>query len=195
MRLAMNLHAEPDLMPPPFAEGLDDWSRGDGTPEGPTWDKAVHARIARDPDFGVCLEVRKVSPVERLRYMGELPVRSGAYLEIEVRIKVLRGALPLARIAAWPGGALGREVAGLPQRAPEVEIGGYDAPVTLAAVIGPKPCAGVELVWDARALYAHVGLDLVGTSGGVVRIAAVTVRDVTRRFAPLARPLPGFEDI
>ena len=35
----MNLHAagEADLMPPAFAEGLDDWSSGDGTPDGPTW--------------------------------------------------------------------------------------------------------------------------------------------------------------
>lgn len=192
----LRMSAEPDLMPPAFAEGLDDWSRGDGTPDGPTWDAAENARIAGgDPDFGACLELRKVAPVERLRYMGEVPVRAGAYLEIAVRVKALRGAPPLARVAAWPGGAKGREVAGLPHCAKAVAIDAAGVPVGLAAVIGPEPRAGVDLVWDARALYAHVGLDLVGASGGVVRIEAVTVRDVTRRFVPLARPLPGFEDI
>ena len=193
----MNLHspAEPDLMPPPFAEGLDDWSRGDGTPEGPTWEAAPNARVAPgDPAFGPCLELRKVAPVERLRYMGELPLRPGRYLEIAARVRALRGPLPRARIAAWPGGAGGRAVADLPQLGAEAAIAASGAPVVIAAVIGPEARPGVDLVW-ARALYAHVGLDLVGPSGGVVRIEAVAVRDVTRRFLPLGRPLPGFEDI
>jgi len=38
-------HPELDLMPPPFAEGLDDWSCGDGTPDGSTWDAATDARL------------------------------------------------------------------------------------------------------------------------------------------------------
>ena len=57
----MNLHAagEADLMPPAFAEGLDDWSSGDGTPDGPTWAAAQNAWLApSDADFGVCLEIR-----------------------------------------------------------------------------------------------------------------------------------------
>ena len=57
----MNLHAhaEVDLMPPAFVEGLDDWSRGDGTPESPTYDAAENARLAPgDADFGTCLELR-----------------------------------------------------------------------------------------------------------------------------------------
>lgn len=194
----MNLHSrpEPDLMPPPFVEGLDDWSRGDGGPEGPTWEAAENARLALgDPDFGACLELRKVAPVERLRYMGELPLRPGSFLEISARVKALRGPLPRARIAAWPGGAGGWAVEDLPQLAAEAAIGADRAPVVIAAVIGPEARPGVDLVWDARALYAHVGLDLVGPSGGVVRIEGVAARDVTRRFLPLGRPLPGFEDI
>lgn len=194
----MNLHAagEADLMPPAFAEGLDDWSSGDGTPDGPTWAAAQNAWLApSDADFGVCLEIRKVAPVERLRYMGELPVRAGGYLEIAARLKATRGALPRARVAAWPGGAQGRAVADLPQHGPGVPIAGHDRVMALAAVIGPEARPGVDLVWDKRALYAHVGLDLLGPSGGVVRIEAILVRDVTRRFVPLARPLPGFEDI
>ena len=93
----MNLHAtsELDLMPPPFAEGLDDWSCGDGTPESATWEAAENARLARgDADFGTCLELRKIAAVERLRYMGEVPLRAGRYIEIGARVKALRGPLP-----------------------------------------------------------------------------------------------------
>jgi hypothetical protein len=191
----MNFHAqpEPDLMPPPFADGLDDWSCGDGTPDSATYETAENARLARnDPDFGTCLELRKVEPVARLRYMGELPFRPGAYIEVTARLKALRGPLPLALIAAWPGGARGRGV-DLPGAGPVTELTGHGPVFELAAVIGCQARPGVHLVWDARALYAHVGLDLVGPVGGVVRIEGVAVRDVTRRFTPLGRTLPGFE--
>jgi hypothetical protein len=191
----MNLHAfpEPDLMPPTFAEGLDDWSCGDGTPESATYEDAGNARLVRDdPDFGACLELRPLAAVQRLRYMGEVPVRAGGYLEVAARLKAVRGTLPVARIAAWPGGALGQGVGDLPQRGPGVAIAGHGVVVGLSAVIGPEAAPGVDLVWDGRALYAHVGLDLLGAAGGVVRIEAVEVRDVTSRFAPGGRRLPGF---
>jgi hypothetical protein len=188
--------SEPDLMPPAFAEGLDDWSRGDGTPESPTWEAAPNARLVQggDADFGACLEIGQRAAVERLRYMGEVPVRAGSYLEVSARLKAVRGAPPLARIAAWPGGALGRGVEGLAQHGASVALGHPGTVLALAAVIGPEARPGVGLVWDRRALYAHVGLDLIGTPGGVVRIEAVAVRDVTARFAPLGRVLPGFGD-
>jgi hypothetical protein len=190
----MSLHAETDvdLMPPAFAEGLDDWSRGDGTPDSPTYETAANARLARgDPDFGTCLELRKVDPVARLRYMGELPIRPGAFVEVAARVKALRGPLPLVRVAAWPGGTQGRGL-NLPGAGPLVELAGHGTVVELAAVIGREARPGVDLVWDVHALYAHVGLDLLGPVGGVVRVESVTVREVTRRFTPLGRALPGF---
>jgi hypothetical protein len=193
----MNLHArlELDLMPPDFAEGLADWSCGDGTPEYPTYEDAANARLARnDPDFGTCLELRKVGGVERLRYMGELPIRAGAYVEVAARLKALRGPLPLARVAAWPGGRDGRLVPDLPLAGPVVAARGHGIVLELAAVIGPEARPGVDIVWDHRAVYAHVGVDLLGPAGGVVRIESVAAREVTRRFAPLGRVLPGFED-
>jgi hypothetical protein len=193
----MNLHAtaELDLMPPAFAEGLADWSCGDGTPDCPTYEDAENARLARnDPDFGTCLELRKIGGVERLRYMGELPVRAGAYVEVAARLKALRGPLPLARVAAWPGGRDGRQVPGLPLAGAVVAPRGHGIVLELSAVIGPAARPGVDLVWDGRAVYAHVGVDLLGPVGGVVRIESVAAREVTRRFAPLGRVLPGFED-
>ena len=61
-----------DLMPPAFAEGLDDWSCGDGTPGSPSYDRVEFARLVNDPDFGTCLELRKIDAEQRLRYMGEV---------------------------------------------------------------------------------------------------------------------------
>ena len=194
----MNLHAhpEPDLMPPAFVEGLDDWSCADGTPESPTWDGADNARLARgDKDFGTCLEIRVAAEVESIRYMGELPVRAGNFIEVAARVKAVRGPLPRVRAAAWPGGAMGRAVPGLAQLGAAIDLPGHDIVRQVSLVIGPEARPGVDLVWDRRVLYAHVGVDLAGPVGGVVRIEAVGVRDVTRRFAPLARPLPGFEDM
>jgi hypothetical protein len=191
--MKLTVIAEPDLMPPAFAEGLSDWSRGDGTPDSPTYETGASARLAAgDRDFGACLELRKTEAVQRLRYMGEVPLRRGGYIEIAARLKAMRGPLPGARIAAWPGGAHGRGVAGLPTAAAAVALPAHGAVVALAAVIGPEAAPGVDMVWDGRALYAHVGVDLVGPDGGVVRIAAVEVRDVTTRFAPGGRRLPGF---
>ncbi len=172
-----------DLTPPDFAEGLDDWSSGDGTPDSPTYEDAAHARIAvADADFDTCLEMRKIEPVQRLRYMAELPIRHGSYVEIRARLKVLRGALPGVRIAAWPGGLHGRRVEDLADAAPVMLIRAHDAVVQISAVIGPRPEAGVDIVWDGRVLYAHVGLDLVGPVGAVVRIERLVVRDVTASF-------------
>src|SRR5690606_1147024 len=126
-RMPSDRLSETDLMPPAFAEGLDDWSKGDGTPESPTYDHDPGARVARgDVHFGACLELRKVEPVQRLRYMGEVPVRRGAYVEIVARVKVVRGALPLVQIAAWPGGAGARGVDDLPCTGPLVRIPAHD---------------------------------------------------------------------
>lgn len=181
-----------DLMPPAFAEGLDDWSWGDGTPGTPTYDDAPFARLASgDPDFGSCLETRKVVPVQRLRYMGELPLPSGGFVEIVVRAKAMRGPLAAVRIAGWAGGAHGRAVPGLVLATAPVEFRAHGEILVLRAVIGPAPLGGVDLVWDPRALYAHIGLDLLGPVRGVVRVADIAVSDVTARFLADGAAVPG----
>lgn len=187
----MQKDGEPDLMPPAFSEGLEDWSRGDGTPDSPTYATAANARLAQgDGDFGVCLELRTAGPVQRLRYMGEVPLARGAYLEVSARLKAVRGPLPTVRIAAWPGGAGGKGVRGLATATTPIPLAEHGAIANPRAVIGPEEGPGVDLVWDARVLYAHMGLDLIGPGDAVVRIEAIRVRDVTRSFAP--QPLPGF---
>jgi len=184
-----------DLMPPPFADGLADWSWGDGTPETPSYDEAPFARLATgDPDFGTCLEMRKIAPVQRLRYMGELPLPRGGFVEVTARLKALRGPFASVRIAGWAGGAQGRAVPGLALAGPVVAFPAHCVVVTVSAVIGREALPGVDLVWDARALYAHLGLDLIGPDKGVVRIADIAVRDVTARFAPEGVAVPGFAE-
>ncbi len=180
-----------DLTPPPFVDGLCDWSRGDGTPPSPSYEASDTARIMRDdPDFGTCLEIRKVEPVQRLRYRGELPIRFGAAIQVRARLKALRGPLPSARIAAWPGGLGGRGFPDLPRSGPLSDLPSHGVAVELRAVIGRRLEDGPDLLWDQHALYGHVGLDLVGPCGGVVLIENLQVCEI---LSSSAAALPGFE--
>ena len=184
---------EPDLTPSAFEEGLALWSEGDGTPDAATYDTLPHARIARnDVDFGTCLELRKTEAVVRLRYTGEMPVRPGAWIEVSARLRALRGPLPEVRVAAWTGGAGGRAVTGQPCEGPLAPIASHGAVEVVRAVIAPEAAPGVDLVWGPEVLYAHVGLDLTGAVGGVVRIESVEARDVTRAMTGSGRVMPGF---
>jgi hypothetical protein len=160
-----------DLTPPPFTDGLCDWSRGDGTYGSASYENDETVRIAHgDPDLGDCLELRKTDPTHRLRYMGELPLRPGRRVEVRVRVKALRGPLPSVRIAALAGGFGGEALPDLPGEGPLVRLVGHEAVTELRAVIGREAAPGVDLVWDERALYAHVGLDVLGPFGGVLRV-------------------------
>lgn len=184
-----------DLTPASFAEGLDDWSFGDGTPASGSYAGAANATLADDADLGFCLELRTVAPLQRLRYMGEVPIRAGHFVEISARLKVVAGPLPLVRIAAFPGGRPGQRLAGLPETGPVVGLAARDTVFEVSAVIGPAARPGVHLVWDARARYAHPGIDLLSETGTTVRVGGIAVREVTRRFLPLGPVLPGFEDL
>lgn len=180
-----------DLTPPPFVEGLCDWSRGDGTPTSPTYEDCAGARLVPDdPDFGDCLELERLEPLQRLRYMGELPFHPGMRVEVRLRLKSVSSAPGSARAAAWPGGAGGIGVPDLPLAGRLMTLPPPGGILDLRLVIARQPALGVDLTWDARALYAHVGVDLLGPVGGRVRIANLTAREIA---TPLpARDLPGF---
>jgi hypothetical protein len=185
-----------DLTPPRFVEGLADWSRGDGAPDAPSFEGWAAARIVEgDADFGDCLELALSARAERMRYMGELPLRSGAAVELRLRLKAVRGPVsrcpvPRVRIAARPGAAGARALPDLPAAGPLVPLPADGAPVELRLVLarapGPHVDPRVDLVWDARALYAHVGLDLLGQPGGRVRIADLAAREI------VPPSMPGF---
>ncbi|MFN3293334.1 MAG: right-handed parallel beta-helix repeat-containing protein, partial [Gemmobacter sp.] len=46
----------------------------------------------------------------------------------------------------------------------------------------PANRTGVDMPWSLQTVYAHVGLDLTGANGGVVRIDDIEVEDVTNIF-------------
>jgi len=171
------------FMPPSFAAGLDVWSSGDGTPGSDTYQNAANAAfVPADQDFGAALELSKTQSVQQLRYMGETPILPGCYIQVRARVKAISGALPDVRIAAWPGGAGNAHVAGLTETGPAVSLSQYGEVVEVRAIIGSGARGGVDMVWGSEPIYAHVGLDLTGSNGGVVRIDDIEVEDVTGYF-------------
>ncbi|MDO9524286.1 MAG: glycosyl hydrolase family 28-related protein [Gemmobacter sp.] len=171
------------LMPPPFSAGLSVWSSGDGVPGSPTYQGAANAAyVPADQDFGGCLELQKTANTQKLRYMGQTPYRPGMYLRVTVRIKALSGNLPSVRIAGFPATAGGSGVSGVPVTGPEVALTAYGQVITVQAIIGSGTRAGVNLVWGMNPAYAHIGLDLTGANGGVLRIDDIVIEDITEAF-------------
>ncbi|MGR3520943.1 MAG: glycosyl hydrolase family 28-related protein [Roseovarius sp.] len=171
------------FMPPPFAEGLGQWSSGDGRPGSDTYENAPNAAfVPADQDFGGALELQKVESVQRLRYMGETPILPGCYLRIRARVKAVAGNLPDVRIAAFAGDAGGGALPGVVVAGPQVTLTTYGEVVEIAAIVGTGQRAGVDMVWGPQAAFGHFGIDLTGPSGGVVRIDDIEIEDVSRFF-------------
>jgi hypothetical protein len=171
------------LMPPPFSAGLNLWSREDGTPGSGSYQGQPNAAlVTNDQDFGGCLELQKTEATQKLRSFGQTPIQPGLYLRVTARVKAVAGNLPSVRIAAWAGDVSGQNVVGLPQTGPSVALTSYGQVVTVSAIISPASRTGVNLPWSLQSVYAHVGLDLTGANGGVVRIDDIEVEDVTNIF-------------
>jgi len=171
------------LTPPPFANGLDVWSSADGTPGSAVYQGAANAALATaDQDFGGCLEMVKTDTTQKLRYMGETPILPGCYLRVTARVKAVSGNLPTVRIAAWAGRAGALHLGGVIETGPEVTLTTYGQVVTVQAIIGTGSRQGVDMPWGTQAIFAHVGLDLTGPNGGVVRIDDIEVEDITWAF-------------
>lgn len=171
------------FMPQPFANGLDQWSRGDGRPGSDTYLNAADAAfVPADQDFGGALELQKTEAVQRLRFMGQTPILPGCYLQIRARVKAIAGNLPSVRIAAFPGGAGGAALPGVPVFGPSVALTTYGQVVEVSGIVGTGTRTGVDMPWGRAAIFGHFGLDLTGPSGGVVRIDDIVIEDVTRFF-------------
>ncbi len=170
------------LMPPPFAAGLNQWSREDGTPGSATYAGQPNAAyVPSDQDFGGCLEVQKLDSVQKLRYMGETPYQPGLYLRVTARIKAVAGNLPSVRIAGYAARANGTGVT-VTGFGPSVALTSYGQVVTVSAIIGSGNRQGVDMVWGTEPAYGHFGLDLTGASNGVVRIEDIIIEDVSDVF-------------
>ncbi|WP_309663470.1 glycosyl hydrolase family 28-related protein [Tabrizicola sp.] len=171
------------LMPPPFAAGLNLWSRGDGTPGAPSYQGQSNAAlVTNDQDFAGCLELQKVDATQKVRSYAQTPMQPGLYLRVTARVKAVSGNLPTVRIAAWAGDVGGANVAAAPQTGPAVTLTSYGQVVTVTAIIAPAARQGVDLAWGTAPVYGHFGLDLTGPNGGVVRIDDLVIEDVTSVF-------------
>ena len=171
------------LMPPPFSAGLNLWSRGDGTPGAPAWQGQPNAAVVtNDQDFAGCLELQKLEATQKLRSVAQTPIQPGLYLRVTARVKAVSGNLPAVRIAAWAGNVAGQNLAAMAQTGPSVPLTAYGEVVTVSAIISPAARTGVDMAWTTEAVYAHIGLDLTGANGGVVRIDDLVVEDVTGLF-------------
>lgn len=167
------------LMPPPFSAGLGQWSRTNGTPGSPTYaGDANAAYVPSDPDFGGCLELLKTEATQRLRWTGQVPVLPGCYLRVTVRVKALSGSLPGVRIAGYAANSGGGLVGGVPGFASTVNVTAYGTVLTVQGIIGTGSRGGVDMAWPGVA-YGHLGIDLTGPNGGLVRIDDIQIEDVT----------------
>ncbi len=171
------------LNPPPFVSGLNLWSRGDGVAGSGSYSgQANAAYVANDADFAGCMELQKLDSVQKVRSFQQIPYQPGLYLRVTVRVKAVAGPLPGVRIAGYPALSNGTQVGGVTTTGPITQLTTYGQVVTVSAIIASSNRMGVNLFWGLQPVYAHLGLDLTGTSGGVVRIDDVTVEDVTAVF-------------
>lgn len=171
------------LMPPAFAAGLNLWSREDGLPgQGSYASQPNAAFVASDQDFGGCLEVQKAVAVQKLRCFQNIPFLPGMYLRVTARIKAVSGNLPSVRIAGYAAAANGSNVASVVQTGPSVALTSYGTVTTISAIIGSGNRQGVDMVWGATPAFCHLGIDLTGTTGGIVRIDDIVVEDITEAF-------------
>ena len=172
-----------DLMPPAFADGLNVWSKGDGTPATSTWQGASNAALVpSDPDFGACLEIQKTAALQYVRYKGETPILPGCYLRIKTRIKAMSGNLPKARIGGWAGNSSDNHVSGLTEQGALTTLTSYGDVVEISAIVGTGSRTGVDLQWGTTPVYGHFGIDFEGATGGIVRIEDIEIEDVTHLF-------------
>lgn len=171
------------LTPPSFELGLGVWSSGDGTSGSPTYQGAPNATIvAADQDFGACLELVKTAATQKLRFTGQTPILPGCYLRVTARVKAMSGNLPSVRVAGYAARGNGTHVDGLVEVGPQVALTAYGQVVTVSAIIGTGTRGGVHMPWGTEPVYGHLGLDLTGATGGVVRIENIQIEDITGAF-------------
>ena len=168
------------LMPPPFSAGLGLWSSQDGRPGNASYAGQPNAAfVPADQDFAGCLELQKTTALMKLRSFQQIPFQPGLYLRVTAKVKAMSGPLPTVQIAGWAGNSAGNNVSGADQIGPAVALTAYGQVVEVTAIIGSGNRQGVDMIWGTAPVYGHLGLDLTGPTGGVVRIDDLTVEDVT----------------
>ena len=171
------------LMPPKFSAVLSLWSSADGRPGDPSYAGNPNAAfVPADQDFEGCLELQKTVATQKLRCFQQIPFQPGLYLRVTARVKAISGPLPQVRIAAYAANSSGNNITTADQQGPSVSLTTYGQVVTVSAIIASGNRTGVDMTWGTLPVYGHLGLDLTGPTGGVVRIDDIQVEDVTAIF-------------
>ncbi len=171
------------LMPPPFSAGLNLWSREDGlTGQGSYLAQTNAAFVPSDQDFGGCLELTKTVSTMKLRCFQSIPFEPGLYLRVTAKVKAVSGPFPSVRIAGWAGNSGGANVTTAQQTGPSRLLTTYGEVVTVSAIIGSGNRQGVDMIWGLAPVNGHLGLDLTGATGGVIRIEDIVIEDATDVF-------------
>ncbi|MGB1211775.1 MAG: glycosyl hydrolase family 28-related protein [Pikeienuella sp.] len=173
-----------ELMPPPFSDGLEVWSRQNGIPGTANYANSNSAQILlTDPDFEECLEIVTNRSPQKLRFMGQTPFTPGCYLRVSARVKVVSGVLPDFEIAGFPIGSDGNLVTGIFLKGDSVTATQYDKVIEVSAIYGSGDRPGVDCVWGLDPVHAHFGLNVVGAANGAsVRVESIRIEDVTSAF-------------
>ena len=172
-----------DLMPSPFVDGLDQWSSENGTSGSATYNGAANAAfVPSDQDFGGCLELLKTESTQKLRWTGQTPILPGTYLRVTAKVKAMSGTFPSVRVAGYAMDGSNNHVAGLDETAPSVALDTYGEVVTVTGIVAAGNRDGVDMIWGAAPEYGHFGIDLIGPSGGIVRVDDIEIEDVTGTF-------------
>lgn len=176
-----------DFMPPAFIDGLGVWSSGDGTPSSVRYSNDPNGTlVASDQDFGACIEIVAANNPQRLRYTGETPILPGCYLEVTARVKLissLNGTFPTARVSAFPGDVNGAWLgASLTTQGDAVSLDEFGRIYTVRAIVGSGDRTGVDMPWGTSPVYGHFGIEIAGSTGEVVRVESIEIRDMTSVF-------------
>ncbi|MEC7761771.1 MAG: glycosyl hydrolase family 28-related protein [Pseudomonadota bacterium] len=172
-----------DLMPSPFVDGLDQWSSENGTSGSATYNGAANAAfVPSDQDFGGCLELLKTESTQKLRWTGQTPILPGTYLRVSAKVKAMSGSFPSVRVAGYAMDGSDSHVTGLDETAPSVALDTYGEVVTVTGIVAAGNRDGVDMIWGAAPEYGHFGIDLIGASGGIVRVDDIEIKDVTGSF-------------
>ena len=173
-----------ELMPPPFSDGLNVWSRQNGVPGSATYANSNSAQILlTDPDFDECLEIVTTQSPQKLRFTGQTPFTPGCYLRVSARIKVVSGVLPDLEIAGFPINSSGNVVTGVVTKGGSIAATQYDQIIEVSAIFGSGDRPGVDCVWGLEPVHAHFGVNIVGAaSGASVRVESIRIEDVTSAF-------------
>ena len=167
------------IMPLPFSEGLDNWSSGNGTANTPDYTAQTYSGyVPADQDFGGCLEIYTESRSQQLRYMTQTAFGPETYLKVVTRVKLISGPKPSVRIAGFPRNRFGSQAVGEPQSAPQVFIPEYGTVYEISTIIGPSARADVGIVWSTAVETAHIGLDIIGATGTVLRVDDIEITNV-----------------